>query len=441
MSGYEPYEENDALRRSREERLRRMSERREELKRRRVTAEEGAAEDAGIGSRAEEAQKSRDQQQWDARVSAPSAPQARRGGWKKAVAGLLAVALVGTGTGYLGSYLERQSNGTNAAEHAVGQTASITLQPKEDEGVVAAVAKKALPSVVGITTKEQMRDIFGRSSEVEGVGSGVIIDAKGYILTNSHVVGDGGASSISVFLGEGKTVEAKLLWNDRAMDLAVIKIDAPGLVAAELGDSDKLEIGERAIAIGNPLGLAFNRSVTAGFISGINRTIETSEGNVVDNLIQTDAAINRGNSGGPLLNAKGQVIGINTIKIGGNSAESLGFAIPINTAKAIVKSVIDKGTDGQVMLGISMVDYRAFKSAMQIQDKYDYGAIIRAVEPGSNADRAGLKPGDVLLEFEGQKLTQPQSLRTKLLSHSRGDHVQLKILRNGQEETVDVELR
>ncbi|MDO5717211.1 MAG: trypsin-like peptidase domain-containing protein [Tissierellia bacterium] len=317
---------------------------------------------------------------------------------------------------------------------------NITIATSEDMTVGEAVAKKALPSVVGITVVEEMRDFFGRIAEVGGVGSGVIIDSRGYILTNSHVIGDGKAKTISVLLDDGSTVPAELLWFDRDMDLAVIKVDKDNLPAAELGDSDRLQIGERAFAIGNPLGLAFNRSLTGGFISGVNRSIESQDGKIVDNLIQTDAAINRGNSGGPLLNSKGQVIGINTIKIGGQGTEGLGFAIPINTAKDIAEAVINHGGKNRVVLGIQMYDYQYYKMQARIENELDYGVIVVRVEKESNAERAGIQTDDIIMTINGVKVKSTDTLRTELLKYKEGDTITLHILRKDGEKDIQVSL-
>ena len=258
-------------------------------------------------------------------------------------------------------------------------------------------------------------------------------------MTNSHVVGDGKASRIDVLLDDNSTVPARLLWNDASMDLAVIKVDKTGLVAAELGDSEKLNIGEKAIAIGNPLGLNFNRSVTAGYISGIGRTLTTRDGKAISNLIQTDAAINQGNSGGPLLNSKGQVIGINSAKIGGEGTEGLGFAIPINTAKEIVTSLIEKGDAKPIVLGIQIADYDYYKAYFRIKDKYT-GVIILKIEPNSIAQKNGLMQNDVITKVGDKDIKNTDDLRTSLIKYKTGDTLNMTILRNGAENTIDIQL-
>lgn len=351
---------------------------------------------------------------------------------------LILCALLGFGGGYFGAKVLVENKPAVEVKEAPSNAPTISINPTGEEGVVEAVAKKALPSVVGITTVETVEGFFG-AQELQGVGSGIIVAKDGYILTNSHVVGDGKAKSIDVLLDDNSTVPAELLWNDASMDLAVIKVNKTGLVAAELGDSEKLNIGEKAIAIGNPLGLNFNRSVTAGYISGIGRTLTTRDGKAISNLIQTDAAINQGNSGGPLLNSKGQVIGINSAKIGGEGTEGLGFAIPINTAKEIVTSLIEKGDAKPIVLGIQIADYEYYKAYFRIKDNYS-GVIILKIEPNSIAQKNGLMQNDIITKVGDKNIKNTDDLRTSLIKYKTGDTLTLTILRNGSEKTLDIQL-
>lgn len=351
---------------------------------------------------------------------------------------LILCALLGFGGGYFGAKVFVENKPAAEVKETPSNTPTISIKPTGEEGVVEAVAKKALPSVVGITTVETVEGFFG-AQELQGVGSGIIVAKDGYILTNSHVVGDGKAKSIDVLLDDNSTVPAELLWNDASMDLAVIKVNKTGLVAAELGDSEKLNIGEKAIAIGNPLGLNFNRSVTAGYISGIGRTLTTRDGKAISNLIQTDAAINQGNSGGPLLNSKGQVIGINSAKIGGEGTEGLGFAIPINTAKEIVTSLIEKGDAKPIVLGIQIADYEYYKAYFRIKDNYS-GVIILKIEPNSIAQKNGLMQNDIITKVGDKNIKNTDDLRTSLIKYKTGDTLTLTILRNGSEKTLDIQL-
>lgn len=311
----------------------------------------------------------------------------------------------------------------------------ITINTNDDIGTVTAVVKKSMKSVVGITTLETVDDFFGEIDR-GGLGSGVIVDRDGYILTNSHVVADGNAKEIKVLFENGDQVNGKLLWTDPTLDLAVVKVDIKGLPAMEMGDSDKLDVGELAIAIGNPLGLEFQRTVTSGIISGLNRTIAIDSHNVMDNLIQTDASINPGNSGGPLLNSQGQVIGINTAKI--QSGEGLGFSIPINSTKAIIKEVIDKGTFETVQLGIQGLDIQEYQSRLGVDLKLEKGVIILEVIEDSPAQRAGLANGDVLLKIDKTDIESMQSLKKTLYDYTKGDKARLTLLRNSKKETIDL---
>ncbi|MDY3947107.1 MAG: trypsin-like peptidase domain-containing protein [Ezakiella sp.] len=344
---------------------------------------------------------------------------------------------LGFAGGYFGSMLFDKHNPRVVNKNS---TENITINPSDEIGVVEAVAQKAIPSVVGITATSTVETIFG-PQKGQGVGTGVIVDSNGYILTNSHVISDGKASKIEVMLDEDKTVEAKLLWFDNYMDLAVIKVNETGLPAAELGDSDDVNIGEQAIAIGNPLGLEYNRSLTAGYISGVNRTVDAGDGRMVEGLIQTDAAINQGNSGGPLLNAKGEVIGINTMKIGGTATEGLGFAIPINTAKEIVNAIINRGDKAPVLLGVRVVDYNYYKARMGLVDNIEGGVIVLEVEPGSIADKSGIRRGDILLELDGVKLDGSSQIRTILFKHTEGDKVKLTYISNNDKKTIELEIK
>ncbi|SCL86699.1 serine protease HtrA [Sporanaerobacter sp. PP17-6a] len=319
-------------------------------------------------------------------------------------------------------------SGTNTAQ-------KINITPNSNVSSVTAVAEKTISSVVGITTVEIQNDMFWQR-EVEGVGSGIIVDSNGYILTNSHVIGDGNAKKITVLFEDGTKKSGKVLWYDTALDLAIVKVDATGLNAAELGDSDNLEIGQLAVAIGNPLGLDFQRSVTSGIISGLHRTIQVDEYNVIEDLIQTDAAINSGNSGGPLLNEKGQVIGINTAKI--QTAEGLGFSIPINVAKPIIEQVIKDGSYKIVYMGITGVEVEKYEAQLGVNLNVDKGIIILEIDPSSPAKKAGLENGDVLTKIDNQEVENMSQLKKILYKYNKGDKASLNIIRNGKSMNVDI---
>lgn len=312
----------------------------------------------------------------------------------------------------------------------------INITPSDDIQAVEAVAKKAISSVVGITTIQVQRQ-FIWEQEVEGIGSGVIIDSNGYILTNSHVIADGRAKSINVLFENGDTLPGKVLWNDPTLDLAILKVDAKNLPEAELGDSDSLEVGQLAVAIGNPLGLDFQRTVTAGVISGLNRSIRIDQYNIMENLIQTDASINPGNSGGPLLNAKGEVIGINTAKV--QTGEGLGFAIPINLTKPIIEEVIKTGNFQTVYMGIYGYEVKAYERQVGVDLGVDSGVVILEVAAGSPAEKAGLKQLDVIIRMDNQPIENMNQLKRMLYNYKYGDKATLTVIRDGSKMEINIE--
>ncbi len=287
----------------------------------------------------------------------------------------------------------------------------------------------------------------GTEKKQIGGGTGFIISSDGLILTNRHVVEETNIE-YTVFTNDGKKYEAEVLARDPLQDLAVLKIEKSNLPVLKLADSDKLQTGQTVVAIGNALG-EFKNTVSVGVISGLYRTVtaysESGRSETLQELIQTDAAINKGNSGGPLLNLKGEVIGINVAMASG--AENIGFAIPINKAKKDIQQVKEKGKISYPFLGIRYVLINK-----EIQERInltvDYGALIirsegqsePAVVPGSAADEAGLKENDIILEFQGEKITQENSLAKVILKYSPSDEVTLKILREGEEMEVRVVL-
>ena len=313
----------------------------------------------------------------------------------------------------------------------------IKINPNDDINTAEAIALKVIPSVVGISTSTEItyQGFFGQQRGIQsGVGTGIIVDEKGYILTNSHVVNDGKAKEIIVQLSDGKEVEGTVLWYDKSIDLAIVKIEAVGLTPAELGNSDEVRIGSYAAAIGNPLGMAFDRSVTQGVISGLNRTITVSDGQsqlTMEGLIQTDASINSGNSGGPLLNSKGQVIGINSAKA--QSAEGLGFAIPINTAKPIVDEIKTKGEFKRSYIGIrggNVSDLLQINPGVNLGTKT--GVYIAQIYSDSPAAKVGLKEGDIIIEVEGEDIRTMSQLISTLFKYRPGDTIDLTVLEWGE---------
>ena len=321
------------------------------------------------------------------------------------------------------------NNDTSSKEIIVNDTG-------KSQNIYHAVSDKAMPSVVGITTTTISTDnIFAIPTQSEGVGTGVIVDSKGYILTNSHVVSDGQAADVKVLFNDGSTTQGKVLWNDAKLDLAVVKVDKTGLTAAELGDSDNVRVGDIAIAIGNPLGLEFQKSVTQGIISGLDRSIQT-EKETMTGLMQTDASINPGNSGGPLLNEKGQVIGINSAKV--SSAEGIGFSIPINTAKPIIEQVIKSGNFEKVTLGIKGLDVTTFETATGTDLAADEGVYIAEVVQNTPAQKAGIQTGDVIVKIGDTETPTMTDLNKALYKFKSGQSTKITLNRSGKEITVDV---
>lgn len=306
----------------------------------------------------------------------------------------------------------------------------------KSENIYRAVTEKSMPSVVGITTVTIDRsNIFSLPQELQGVGTGVIVNSDGYILTNSHVVSDGEAVDVGVLFNDGSTLQGKVLWNDPQMDLALVKVNKTGLSVADLGDSDTVQIGDIAVAIGNPLGLEFQRSVTQGIISGLDRSIQTENASMTG-LMQTDASINPGNSGGPLLNSKGEVIGINTAKAA--QGEGLGFSIPINTAKPIIDQIIKNGDFEKVMLGIKGVDVQNYEAATGEKLQSDEGVYVVEVVSNSPANKSGIRAGDIIKEIDGDNISSMSDLNKVLYKYSLGDKIRITVNRSGNIKTFNI---
>jgi serine protease Do len=308
---------------------------------------------------------------------------------------------------------------------------------------ISEIAKKVGPSIVGIrlTTENPTDGYFTDANDKsQSEGSGIIIRSDGYIMTNYHVVQYASPSYknssntiLEVFLPDGRQAKAKYIGGDSNSDLAVIKIELTKLTVAELGDSSKLQVGELAVAIGNPLGMEFAGSVTAGVISALNRKVET-DGKVL-NLIQTDAAINPGNSGGALLNSQGQVIGINSIKISISGVEGLGFAIPINDAKPIISQLILYGyVKGRPAIGLPSV--REITTAVARWYDVPVGLLIEQVTSDGAADRAGIQRGDILISLAGKSIKTVNELQLLMAKYKAGDKVDVVIYRDGESFTV-----
>ena len=336
------------------------------------------------------------------------------------------------------------NSSNNSTSNPSSNTSLISLSNYSETGIY--VAQKVLPSVVGIKVEYSVSSIYYKNitSTATAEGSGIIISEDGYILTNNHIVNTSSSSSyyevgkankVIVTLYNDKTeYEGTIIGTDEQTDLAVIKIDKTGLTAAELGDSDSVQVGEFAMAVGNPLGM--QSSVTSGMISAVNRKV-TSDGYTYT-LIQTDTAINSGNSGGALVNSKGQVIGINTLKMSGSGVEGMGFAIPINSAKPIYEQLIQYNKVKRPYIGISGrdLDEQTAKANNLV-----VGVYVLSVDEFSAAEKAGIQIGDVIIAIDGKTITTMNELNEIKNAHSIGDEITLTINRSGSEKQIKLTLQ
>ena len=385
---------------------------------------------------------------------APTAPVARRGG-PDGVGRILAAAVLSAvlASGATVAVLE----GTGALNHPAaagssGPQPGQTPHPVavDDSSAVVNAAATVSPAVVRITATGTTSDVFGGQIPERGVGSGVIYDQAGWILTNRHVVQtqDGAiASQLTVELKDGREFKGTVYGVDTLTDLAIVKVDATGLPAAPIGKSADIKVGQLAIAIGSPLG-TYTSTVTTGIISATGRSIDVSATSHLTNLIQTDAAINPGNSGGPLLDAAGQVIGINTAVE--RDSTGIGFAIPIDIARPIMEQALAGEQLARPYVGIRyiQIDLKVKKDKSL---SVDHGALIEpttdvtgneqpAIAPGSPADKAGLKAGDIILAIEGITVDSEHPLDALLTSYAPGQSVKLTVLRDGKQMDVSVTL-
>lgn len=351
-------------------------------------------------------------------------------------------------TKLLGHSTSNISTSSSNSTSSNGYVDQISLNNFSDTAVYA--ANKILPSIVGIKIEYSVNttSIFGRSntSTATASGSGIIISEDGYILTNNHVVSSSSSESnsyyqiseatkVSVTLFNDETeYEAKIVGQDEQTDLAVIKIEKTGLTKAEFADSDSVKVGEFAMAVGNPVNMT--STVTTGIVSAVNRKITDSEGKTYT-CIQTDAAINSGNSGGALVNSEGKVIGINTLKLSGTGIEGIGFAIPINSTTDITSQLIQYSKVKRPYIGISGINLTE-----ETAKTYNLvvGVYIKTVEDFSAAEKAGLKAGDVIVEAEGKKITTMDELNEIKNAHQIGDEINVKVNRNGKEKELTITL-
>ena len=348
----------------------------------------------------------------------------------------------------LGSTSSNSNSNTNSNNLNTGYVSQTSLSNYSDTSVYA--ANKILPSIVGIKVEYNVNSLismFGRqtqNSTATASGSGIIISEDGYILTNNHIVSSSSSESyyevseatkVTVTLFNDKTeYEAKIIGKDEQTDLAVIKIEKTGLSKAEFADSDSVKVGEFAMAVGNPLGM--QSSITCGVISAVNREVTDSDSKKFT-LIQTDAAINSGNSGGALVNSEGKVIGINTLKLSGTGIEGMGFAIPINSTTDITSQLIQYSKVKRPYIGISGMDLdeKTAKANNLVQ-----GIYVKSIEDFSAAEKAEVKVGDVIIEADGKKITTMDELNEIKNTHKIGDEMKIKVNRNGQEKELTLTL-
>jgi S1-C subfamily serine protease len=295
---------------------------------------------------------------------------------------------------------------------------------KQAPNAIAALVRKAEPSVVAIHDSISQTDIFGRTQQGQAAGTGFVLSADGYIVTNDHVVD--GATDITCHFSDGKDVAAKVVAADTNGDLAVLKVDRTGLPALPLGNSASLQIGDQVVAIGNALDLSGGPTVTTGIISAVGRSLDEPNGTHLSNLLQTDTAINPGNSGGPLLDMQGEVVGINTAIAG--QAQNIGFAIAIDPAKALIDQLQGGKVPAHALLGVST------------QPVQSGGAQVADVSAGSAADNAGIQQGDIITKLDSTAITSPDDLANAVAAHQPGDKVTVTFQRNGQTKAVTVTL-
>ena len=360
----------------------------------------------------------------------PHVKTKKKRGFNKTIAGVIVCTLC---SGFIGSgvtYLALKDNLT--------QTKTINVNPSKfdtkNEALSATEAyNKVAPAAVVVSTKSVTQGYFMQTQEVEGIGSGFIINEEGYILTNYHVVK--GAQEISVTLSNDVTTTAQIVNYDENQDVAMIKITDESVkipATVELGDSDALQPGEEVIAIGTPLSTELSSTVTKGIISATSRSVAVESG-VTMNLIQTDAAINAGNSGGPLVNTKGEVVGINSSKISGEAVEGIGFSIPINDIKDKIESL----SKPILNLGISV---RTIDESLSKQLNMEQGLYIVEVTEFSSAEKAGLKAGDIIVKADGTRITTFDEFKEIKNAKEEGDDISLEVVRNGESKTINVTL-
>lgn len=351
---------------------------------------------------------------------------------------VLVVAIIGGLLGSLFTYfvIENKIEGMSSSN---GSTISTKYEIEKTDSPVVAIAQKAGPSIVGVKINSVSQNLFGALQESDEEGSGIIYSEDGYIITNYHVIETAMKNStakVQVTLPNSEeAIDATIVGGDETTDLAVIKVDKTGLAAAEFGVSKDLKVGELAVAIGNPLGQEFAGSVTVGYISALNRKL-TTDGRTYK-LVQTDAAINPGNSGGALVNSQGQVIGINTVKIGATEVEGIGFAIPSDDAIPIIKELIENKRIVRPYIGLSGINVDKNTAKLNNISEGIYVAQVLANTP---AAQANIQKGDIIVAIESKEVKTMEELNEIKNSKKVGDTITLKIIRAGKEMEVKITL-
>ena len=337
---------------------------------------------------------------------------------------------------YLHIDIEQDSKITKNESPAI----RLSMEEKEDASV-SNTLEDTTKCVVGISKiKNKGDNIFEKNAtENLSLGTGIIVSDNGYIITNWHLAGNK-YSSCYVTLENGNVYNGNIVWADENLDLAIVKISANGLKYLNLGDSDNIKIGENVYAIGNPIGIEFQRTVTSGIISGLNRTIKIEEENksiYMEGLIQTDASINQGNSGGPLINTKGEVIGINSVKI--EAAEGIGFAVPINLIKPIIESFINTGDFEEAYLGIFAYD-REVTNYLKKDLEFEAGIYVVKIMTDGPLAKTNIKQGDIITKIDENHINRMSELRSYIYRKKPGDKVVLTFNRNNKEYNTEVVL-
>lgn len=355
-------------------------------------------------------------------------------GFRAVVATGLICSLVGGGIGGAVGANLAVSNSNAAQMSNNGGSNQVQLVGNSGEiSPVIAIAQKVTPSVVGVKVYSTY-NYWGRQMNAQGSGSGIIYSEDGYIITNYHVIEN--ATSVTVTLSDGTEYEAQIVGSDSTSDLAVLKVNANNLPAAELGDSDKLQIGELVVAIGNPLG--YENTVTDGIVSGLNRQLTDYTDAMT--LIQTNAAINSGNSGGALVNSKGEVVGINSAKLVASNAEGMGFALSINEVKPIVEELMNQGHVSRPYLGVSINSQYQVDEATAEKYEIPMGIQIAEVVKGGPAEKAGLQAGDIIYKVDDTLIQSFEDLSDIIDNCQVGDELRILANRNGQKITANVVL-